>query len=403
MMRRMAVKCFMVVTSLWIGMLCVGLNHLEAKEEIVIGNMSDLTGGAAAVGIPHAAGRQDYFNLVNEKGGVQGYKIKSILLDDKHTITDSTRNFNRFLMSDGAVAILGFDTGATRALQKAFIREGIVWLAGGCAADLVDPKEYPWTFILSPTYTDQQCLVLDYIKEQGAKSFTYVRNELEGWKTAVDDTIYNVKYHDKIGLQLKEIIVMPIKASDATSQMLRAKALNADYVVTPNEIDTMIVTLRDGIKVGMDPKRIIGSSVWSSGPLLGEKIGKAGDGFMSFRTSPDWDGGSLLVKDMTKYIEAHPGSKQYLGSDQYTTGWMQGIVFTKALETVIKNNNGKIPSDLKAFRKNFRDALEGIKGPVFGEDQPSIDYSDHKGWLAGYLARLQDGKFVAATKVKTLK
>jgi len=56
----------------------------EVKGEIVIGHLEGLTGPLAGTGIPYTDGVQDAVRYINEeKGGIQGYKLRSLVIDHK--------------------------------------------------------------------------------------------------------------------------------------------------------------------------------------------------------------------------------------------------------------------------------------------------------------------------------
>lgn len=411
MMKQTFIKAFLVVTAVCLGVTGFNLENLEAREKrVVFGNITTTTGGAARIGIPVAAGRSDHFNSINEKGGIYGYKIHTPgpggVLDCKHQIDEETRHFNRLVIKENALASIAWGTNTALALKDRIQKEGMVWLSQSAAEVIVDPVKYPYTFIFAPTYTDQQKIAMNYVKSKGAKTVVIVRNDKTGWKVAVDNVL-RIKYAEKIGLEVKEVIIQEANVKDATSHMLRAKKVNADYVLSPNEIGTMIPTIRDGLKAGIDPNRIVGTTIWSAGSSLAEILyksyGKDSNGYTAVQTYPRWDSGVKLIQQIRTYMEAHPDSKKYMNNDLYTCGWMQATTFTKALEAVLAKNNGKAPDDLKDFRKQFRDALENLKGPIFGDDLPDIDYSNHKGWVVSYMVRLEDGKFKQHTKPTMLK
>jgi branched-chain amino acid transport system substrate-binding protein len=46
------------------------------QKEVIIGGMCDRTGPTQVNGAGICPGIQDYFDLINSKGGVEGYKIK---------------------------------------------------------------------------------------------------------------------------------------------------------------------------------------------------------------------------------------------------------------------------------------------------------------------------------------
>ena len=57
-----------------------------AQKEVVIGVQCDRTGPTQIVGTVLCPAMQDYFNLINSKGGVEGYKIKAPEIDHGYKV-----------------------------------------------------------------------------------------------------------------------------------------------------------------------------------------------------------------------------------------------------------------------------------------------------------------------------
>src|ERR1700739_773915 len=54
------------------------------ENEILIGSCSALEGPSHFLGVETVTGATDYFNLVNEEGGVNGRKLKLVSADDSY-------------------------------------------------------------------------------------------------------------------------------------------------------------------------------------------------------------------------------------------------------------------------------------------------------------------------------
>ncbi len=399
-------RFFFNIWSLLVFLGIVGLAVTDVgagDKPIVVGNIADLTGATAAVGVPTANGQQDFFDYLNQKGGICGYKIKSVCLDGGESITAETRQFNRLVTREKAVAIIGWSTPGTRALMPAATRAGVTFLGRTCSRVAINPGKFPYTFIPTPTYLDQNMIALDYVKSQGAKNVVIVRDDLEAWKTTIG-ILLDSKYAEKIGLNVMKVVVEPIKATDVTVQMLRVKELNPDFVVCPNTADTMIPTLRDGAKIGIDPKTIIASTIWGVHQVIAQKLKNVAEGYMGVQVYPIWGGDNDIQKEIDEWGLRNPGKiKKFKGSSFYIQGWMLGKAFAVTLEKVLKNNNGKAPKDLQDFRKQFRDVYFGLKGPIFGKGLPAVDNSDHKLIGHAYLVRLQGDKYVMGSEYIEVK
>ena len=86
-------------------------------KELVFGLQCDRTGATQTVGVFLCPGYHDYINLVNSKGGVEGYKIKVIEIDNEYKVPPAMEAHERF-KKEGAVLEGIYGTPQTAALTK---------------------------------------------------------------------------------------------------------------------------------------------------------------------------------------------------------------------------------------------------------------------------------------------
>ena len=85
------------------GSLAFGAGEAFAQgKELVFGLQCDRTGPTATVGTVLCPGYHDYIDLVNSKGGVEGYKIKVIEVDNEYKVPPAIEAHERF-KKEGAV------------------------------------------------------------------------------------------------------------------------------------------------------------------------------------------------------------------------------------------------------------------------------------------------------------
>ena len=78
---------------------------LGEEKEAVFVDLSDFSGPASPVSVPTSRGIQDYFKHVNEKGGVDGIKLKYIGVDTRY---DNARIFSAYQRHVKTKNVLGF-------------------------------------------------------------------------------------------------------------------------------------------------------------------------------------------------------------------------------------------------------------------------------------------------------
>jgi branched-chain amino acid transport system substrate-binding protein len=117
-----------------------------ADDELILGQTMPYSGPASALG---AIGKVQtrYFDMINERGGINGRKIKLISLDDGYSPPKAVEQTRRLIENDDAVAIFGsMGTAQNAAVQKYLNGRKIPQLFVFAASDrFADPKTSPYT------------------------------------------------------------------------------------------------------------------------------------------------------------------------------------------------------------------------------------------------------------------
>src|SRR4051794_29380375 len=86
---------------LWVSALVVALSPARSRDadaqskEVVFGMQCDRTGPTEIVGSVACVGMHDYVDLINNKGGVDGYRIKLIDIDNQYKVPPAVEAFQR--------------------------------------------------------------------------------------------------------------------------------------------------------------------------------------------------------------------------------------------------------------------------------------------------------------------
>ena len=79
----------------------------KEPRKLVLGQSVPLTGAADQIGLAYFNGAKMYFDSINEKNGVAGYKIEVKVLDDGYDAVVAARNAKQFIDSK-VDALFGF-------------------------------------------------------------------------------------------------------------------------------------------------------------------------------------------------------------------------------------------------------------------------------------------------------
>jgi branched-chain amino acid transport system substrate-binding protein len=136
-----------------------------SDTEIRIGSVMPYTGSLAAFG---AIGRAEaaYFDMVNDKGGINGRKVWFISYDDSSDPTTAAEWTRKLIETDQVLLTFGsFGTPGNLATRSYLNDRKIpqLFVASG-SEQLADPRAFPWTMGWQPTYRAEGRIYASYIQ-----------------------------------------------------------------------------------------------------------------------------------------------------------------------------------------------------------------------------------------------
>jgi branched-chain amino acid transport system substrate-binding protein len=138
-----------------------------SDTEIKVGNIMPYSGHASAYGL---VGRTEaaYFQKINDEGGINGRKINFISYDDAYSPPKTVEQARKLVESDEVLFLfspLGTPTNA--AIHKYMNAKKVPHLfVASNAAKFGDPKNFPWTMGLQPTYQGEGQIYAKYLLKE---------------------------------------------------------------------------------------------------------------------------------------------------------------------------------------------------------------------------------------------
>ena len=240
--------------------LAAGLAHAQGRApgvtdtEVVIGLTTPLSGPAAVWGTT-ALAAEAWAKYINEQGGVQGRKIKTVVRDDGYNPGKAVANVNEF--KDSVFAVVGLLGTAVLNANKDNIAEAklpTIWPYGNPQVFAKQPREKIRTvFMAYPDYADEgEFLIQQAAKLEGAKKVTvffqnddYGKGGLEGVKRGLKKLS---------GVSVVGEVSYEVTDRELSTHALKLRESGADTLVlyaTPVQGATLVKEL---IKVGYRPK-----------------------------------------------------------------------------------------------------------------------------------------------------
>lgn len=226
-----------------------GDNYASGNTEFYIGCSGPLTGSAGVYGNAVKNGAQMAVDEINADGGINGVKIKFVMMDDKSDVANVSTNYNKML-EDGMQASLGCVTTNPCLEYKALSKEDNVFFITPSASNDAVPEfdnGYQMCFAdgnqgkAAALYVNAACAgqtigvlyrsddaystgILEQFKSNISSDITLVEANFQGETVASFDSQIN---------QLKDckFIFMPIYYTPASQFMVQAKNVIAPDAV----------------------------------------------------------------------------------------------------------------------------------------------------------------------------
>ena len=262
--------------------------------EIKLGDIHPLSGPASGYGII-GIGNKAYFQMVNDKGGINGRKINYNLVDDAYSPPKTVEQARRLVEKEQVLLIFqSLGTPCNTAIYEYMNAKKVpqLFISSGASKWGANPTKYPWTMGFEPTYLAEGVIYAEYIMKN-------VPDPKIGILYQNDD--YGKDYLNglKIGLgdKAKDLIVSELsyEAGDPTvdSQIISLKnsGANVFYNVTIPKYAAMAV--RQVYDIGWRPLHLLNHVSASVGTVLKpagfeKSVGVISAGWIKDPKDPQW-------------------------------------------------------------------------------------------------------------------
>ena len=346
-----------MLTTLTVGFAFAGGRGVT-DDEVKLGFVLVKTGPVAALGIPQGNGMIDYMEYINEKGGINGRKIKMLWEDDGFQAPKAVAAVKKLITRDQVLTIMTTGgTNQTIANLKNIERYQIANIPNAMTLEFFEPLN-PYIFALGALYEWQYQVIVDYIHDD---------IEMEDKKIGVVYTKkeYGIKGLDAVKKRAAEHnipvvaeLVLPTGAVDASSQVLALQKAGANLVITCDVLPPIVSFLKTAEKYNYWPK-VFGFN-WATDDALVKACGPAAKNYIGAGFVGSWTDdspGIKLVREIAAKYDRNPKlSSLYIG------GVGVSMLFAEALK---KAGRDLTPETLKNALETFRNFdTGGIFPPV---------------------------------------
>jgi branched-chain amino acid transport system substrate-binding protein len=342
-----------------------------AADPIKIGLSGPFTGGSASMGVSMRDGVRLAVEEINKAGGVLGRQIQLVERDDEAKNDVGVQVTQELINKEQVVATMGFiNTGVALAAQR-FYQEAEIPVINNVATGTAITKQFPadnnYIFRMSANDTIQSGMIAEEaVKKRGFK------------KPAIlaDSTNYGQLGQADLEKALAAMGIKPVTEekfnigdTDMTAQLLRAKAADADVILT-YAIGPELAQIANGMaKLGWKLP-LIGSWTLSMATYI-DNAGVNGEGAVmpqTFIQSPSTPKRAAFIKAYQEHYKVDRIASPISAAQGYDGAY----VLAAAIEQAGSTDGPKIKAALEGLNKKVEGVVTVYDHPFTKADHESI-------------------------------
>jgi branched-chain amino acid transport system substrate-binding protein len=390
----------------WLGAVAIagalmlgGGQAFAQQKELVFGLQCDRTGPTATVGVNLCPGYHDYVALVNSKGGVEGYKIKVIEVDNEYKVPPAMEAHERF-KKEGAVIEGIFGTPQTAALTAKLTEDKMAGTAPGFGTSAAaDGKRFPYIFPIAASYWSQAGGAVQFAKDRlggslKGKKIAYLFYDNPAGKEPMP-ILEDLSKSE--GFELRTFAV-PAPGVEMGAQILDITArYKPDFIIAHLFGRAPSVAIKELKGKGYPLSKLVGL-VWASAEadILAAGGMAMAEGYNTIQFAGVGKDFPVLKEIEAMYkAQGKPAPKEMDSTVYYNRGVFIAALHTEAVRQAIKAKGGGVPPG-----EDVKNGMESIKGFTLGGLVPPMQLSptDHEGGGWVQIWTVKGGKLVKSTE-----
>lgn len=327
------------------------------SDEIVIGAIGPLSGGASTYGQSVKNGAQIFLDKVNANGGIDGKQVVLKFEDDEADPTKAINAYDKLVNQDGVGLLLGpVTSGAANAVGPNATADGVPMITpSGTETNLTTTGG---EFVFRTCYIDatQGEVIAKYSTENlGAKTMAVLYNKDSDYSIGIAEAAK--AQFESNGGKVVEYVSYNEGDKDFSAQLTNIKGSNPDVLVLPDYYSVVGVIADQARKIGIT-SQLMGGDGWDS-PELVKIGGDAVEGaFFVNHYSPN-DTDEAVKEFVNSYKEKYGRTPDAFAALSYSTLQLFEEAITKAGSTdgeavkeALKNIEGETISGNIKFDEN---------------------------------------------------
>ena len=370
-----------------------------APNQLTIGMTTALNGPASFLGTSFRTGVEAYLNSVNEKGGVNGRKIKLITYDDGYEPKNAVANATKLIKEDGVFCFLGnVGTPTALAIRKMLAEEKVPLFAPFTGAESLRKPVDRYLLHYRASYNQEtEVFVQGMVDVLGYKNIAIFYQDDGYGKAVLDGTTLAL---GRRGLAPAATGTYTRNFENVYDAFGRIMAARPDAVVMGGTYSACakFITMwkrKTLLEKRKDPDPVFMNVSFVGPDRLAKLLDKYGEGVVVTQVVPPFNTDGANYPVVTEYLAAmnrlFPAMKpSFVGLE----GYLATTVFVEALKRAGKN----------LTREGFIDIVESIKDlDIQAGNTISFSKENHQGSQTVYPTIIMSGRFNALNDWKKVR
>jgi len=382
-----------VAVGVLVVMAALGGIALAQKEtrgvtptEIVLGMHTDLSGPAATYGVSSSNAVKMRFDEANDKGGIQGRKVKLIVEDTQYQVPRAVQAGAKLINRDKIFAMVApLGTPMNNALFKDQFEAGVPNLFPLSAARSMYEPFNKLKFYGAASYVDQVRAGINYfVTKKGKKAVCAMYQDTDFGKEVLDGIQIQV---ERMKIKLAETTTHKPTDQDFTAQITKLKGAGCDLVVLGTIVRDSIVPYATARKIGWTDVDFLGSAA-TYDLFVAAAQGGVTEGLYA-----------MGLTDMPYRDTLSPGAQAWFDryKDRYKAEPNIGAVYGHVAADLTAVGLDRAGKELTL--DSLVKGLESIRGyrDIFNGPEVTFAPDKHQGASSSFLAVVKGGRWVRLT------
>jgi branched-chain amino acid transport system substrate-binding protein len=390
----------MLKTSQWLVgallvvlQLVVGPPATAADKVFRFGCACDLTKVYTFAVAEIVQAQQDYVELLNMKGGVNGYRFEFLVEDSGNEPQRALEIYERF-KGQGAIYFDGWSTPVGKALTPRVLEDKVIlgqmFVGRG---DAVDGHTFPYVFPMGATYWQQMARAVGHVQEReggtlrGKKvAFVYIDSPFGREPLPVLDDLAR-----RLEFEFKGFPV-PSPATEQSAAWTGVRAFRPDWVIIWFAGPSTPAAVREALRAGFPVDHLISVS-WigeSDMKVVGEARAKGVQRIEGWQTGRDIPIVQEIVREVYEKAKKGHGPAERVGWTYYNIGMAEVVQLEEAVRVALRTSGEPLTGEkLKRAFESFRNFdAKGLRPPL------TITAEDHGGGQLTRIGQWDGSRFV---------